>query len=74
MIHIYYGNNSLSFPMKCVMFRIEQGKIRVLDFTYLKFVTPVNRKPNAMDQWLALLLNIQEDLGSNFGPQSGYPD
>jgi hypothetical protein len=30
--------------------------------------------PNIAAEWLALLLHIPENSGSNFGPVAGYPD
>jgi hypothetical protein len=31
-------------------------------------------RPNVMTKWLALLLHIREDPGSNLGPDTDYPD
>jgi hypothetical protein len=30
--------------------------------------------PNVVVEWLTLLLRIWEVLGSNLGPETGYPD
>jgi hypothetical protein len=32
------------------------------------------RKPNVVVEWLTLLLRIREVMGSNFVPETGYPD
>jgi hypothetical protein len=32
------------------------------------------RKPNIVVKWLMPLLCVQEILGSNLGPKTGYPD
>jgi hypothetical protein len=40
--------------------------------THTHIHTP--RKPNVTTEWLTPLLHIREDLGSNIGPETGYPD
>jgi hypothetical protein len=64
------SNLSICYSIFTYCLRFLQPEVH--PYNHVGLVTIKTKRPNFAGEWVAILLRIREDMGSNFGPETAY--